>query len=188
MALGLHYAYAAAMPYDGGDFGIAILSRGAISDVRIERLPRGGEEEPRIALLATCQVRDGQTIRFANTHLAADWHAQNPERLRALQTESLAQTLFEEAQVCKHPLFLVGDLNCGSDSEAIANLRQIARPLHDDIRTYPVAAPTDALDHVFYVPAMPADRYRVETIEVQAASSTASDHLPLCAEVEISAR
>src|SRR5690348_9925379 len=46
-ALDLQLAYAAAMPFDGGEFGLAILARGPLSQPRILKLPRDGQEEPR---------------------------------------------------------------------------------------------------------------------------------------------
>lgn len=184
-ALGMRYAYATAMPYDGGEFGIAILARGELTDVHTMSLPRSGQEEPRVALFATCHLANGLTIRFGNTHLAADWHAQNPRHLRALQTAALVSKLRAQADVSEGPLFLVGDFNCGSDTEAIANLHRVARPLHDDLKTYPSTAPAEALDHVFYIPATPTDKYRVQVLSAQPDLSTASDHLPLCVDLEI---
>lgn len=184
-ALGMQYAYAAAMPYAGGEFGLAILSRGAITDVRIERLPRGGTEEPRVAVLATCHLPDGLTLRLANTHLASDWHTQNPQHVRALQAAALAEVLRAEAEARGTPLFLVGDFNADSGSQALTNLRSVARPLHADFLTYPATAPAEALDHIYYVPAASSDRYLVEVLSARAEPSTASDHLPLCVEVEL---
>lgn len=184
-ALGMQYTYAAAMPYDGGEFGIAILSRGPISEVHIERLPRGGQEEPRVAVVATCGLADGQTLRFANTHLASDWHAHHPAQLRARQAEALVRVLREDADSGRGPLFLVGDFNADADSEALTTLRSVARPLHADLVTYPATAPAEALDHVFYVPAQPAQPYLLQVASARTASSTASDHLPLLVEVAL---
>lgn len=184
-ALGMQYTYAAAMPYDGGEFGIAILSRGPITDVRIERLPRGGNEEPRVAVLATCSLEDGPTVRFANTHLASDWHAHNPAQIRAMQAAALVRTLRQDADSSGAPLFLVGDFNADAISEAVTHLRRTARLLHEDFATYPATAPVEALDHVFYVPAQPADPYDVKVLSAQAVPATTSDHLPLFVEVEL---
>lgn len=184
-ALGMQYTYAAAMPYDGGEFGVAILSRGPITDVRIERLPRSGNEEPRVAVLATCHLPTGLTVRLANTHLASDWHTHNPQHVRALQASALAQYLQAEAASQDMPLFLVGDFNADSSTEAIARLQRVARPLHVDLNTYPATAPAEALDHIFYVPAASPDPRRVAVLSVLAEPSTASDHLPLCVEVEL---
>lgn len=184
-ALGMQYAYAAAMPYAGGEFGVAILSRGEITETRIERLPRGGSEEPRVAVLATCRLADGLTVRFANTHLASDWHTQNPQQVRALQATALAEVLRAEAEASNTPLFLVGDFNADSNSQALASLRSVARPLHTDLQTYPATAPAEALDHVFYIPAASSERYLVEVLSARVEPSTASDHLPLCVELEL---
>lgn len=183
-ALGMRHGYAAAMPYDGGEFGIALLVRGELREQRSVRLPRGGREEPRVAVLATCELSGGPTVRFGTTHLAADWHAQKPEQIRAAQAAELVRVLKAEASARRHPLFLVGDFNCDANSVALSRLSAAARKLHTDLPTHPATAPAAALDHGFYVPA-PRPPISVVVREVQADPSTASDHLPLVIDIEL---
>lgn len=183
-ALKMQAVYAAAMPYDGGEFGLAILCRGALDQLRIERLPRGGQEEPRIACFATCRL-DGLSVRFANTHLAADWRAQHPERVRAQQAEALLKVLLAEAADDALPLFLAGDFNCDSGSDAMAHLQQGVRRLHQDLKTHPSIEPQEALDHIFYVPSPAGSRYAVLVTSARVDDSLASDHRPLVVDVDI---
>lgn len=183
-ALGLRYAYAAAMPYDGGEYGIALLARNELRDLRIVHLPRGGTEEPRIAVFATSSLPGGRAVRFANTHLAADWHANNPERIREAQAAELARVLKEEAGASRNPLFLVGDFNCDSKSAALSKLNATARKLHADFMSNPATKPNAALDHAFYMPASHPS-ITVEVRHAQTDPSTASDHLPLVIDIEL---
>lgn len=183
-SLGMRYVYAAAMPYDGGEYGLAMLARNELRDLRIVRLPRGETEEPRIAMFATCQLSSGPTVRIANTHLAADWRAKNPAQIREAQAIELVRVLKAEVSASRNPLFLVGDFNCDSKGAALAKLNATARKLNADLLTNPATKPTAALDHAFY---MPASRPAI-TVEVRRAQtdlSTASDHLPLIVDLEL---
>lgn len=184
-ALKLHFEYGAAMPFDGGEFGLAILSRGPLSQPHIVRLPRFGQEEPRIAMLATCAISDGISVRLANTHLAADWRANHPQKLRAAQAGRLVEVLAEEAATSAAPLFVVGDFNCDSSAEAYSTLCNVARPLHADLPTYPATAPQEALDHVFFVPSSRSDRREVQLRRVQVDFATTSDHRALVVDVDV---
>lgn len=183
-ALGMHYAYAAAMPFDGGEYGIAILARNELRDLRIVRLPRGGTEEPRIAMLATCQLPSGPTVRFANTHWAADWRAESPAQIREAQATELVRVLTADVGASLNPLFLVGDFNCDSNSAALSTLNAVARKLNADLLTNPATKPSAALDHAFYVPA-PHPSITVEVRHAQTDPTNASDHLPLIIDIEL---
>lgn len=182
-ALKLHHAYAAAMPYDGGEYGIALLARGELRDLRTVRLPRGGTEEPRVAILATCELPGGRTVRFGNTHLAADWQAKDPEKIRAAQAAELVRVLKAEAGASRNPLLIVGDFNCDSKSAALSQFSAAGRKLNADLLSNPAIRPTAALDHGFYVPA-PHPTITFEVRGAKTEPSTASDHLPLVIDIE----
>jgi endonuclease/exonuclease/phosphatase family metal-dependent hydrolase len=183
-SLGMRYAYAAAMPFDGGEYGIAILARSELRDLRVLPLPREGREEPRVAMFATSGLPDGRAVRIANTHLAADWHAQNPAKIREAQVTELVRVLKEEVGASPNPLFLVGDFNCDSDSAALSRLNAAARKLNADLLSNPAIKPTAALDHAFYMPAS-HPLISIEVRHAQTDPSTASDHLPLVIDIEI---
>jgi len=74
---GFNVAFGKTLDYQGGDYGIAILSRWPITEDTLIRLPvnppqprSGGLYEPRGALRATIQVPGG-SIEILNTHIDA---------------------------------------------------------------------------------------------------------------------
>ena len=168
----------------GGEFGLAFLARNELRDLRIVRLPRGGTEEPRIAVFASCQLPNGPIVRIANTHLAADWQATKPEQIRKAQAAELVRVLKAEVGASRNPLFLVGDFNCDSNSAALSQLNATARKLNADLLSNPATKPTVALDHAFYMPAAHPS-ITVEVRHAQIDPSTASDHLSLVIDIEL---
>jgi endonuclease/exonuclease/phosphatase family metal-dependent hydrolase len=76
-ATGLHAAFGRTLDYDGGQYGIALLSRWPISDDTLVSLPveppqrrAGGSYEPRGALIARATAPD-LVARLLDTHLDA---------------------------------------------------------------------------------------------------------------------
>jgi endonuclease/exonuclease/phosphatase family metal-dependent hydrolase len=69
---GLHVSYGAAMPFDGGEYGIALLSRRPLDRVRVVPLgppaDSAGTIEPRVLLHAVI-THDGEPVHVLNTHL-----------------------------------------------------------------------------------------------------------------------
>ncbi len=90
-------------------FGVALLSRAPLEDVRVERLP--GRGEPRVALVARTDV-DGSSVTVVATHLAT---ATRPE-VRDEQT----QAVLALAEAVDGPVVLAGDLNQEPDEVATA--------------------------------------------------------------------
>jgi endonuclease/exonuclease/phosphatase family metal-dependent hydrolase len=66
-ALGVHYAFAASIKWDEGDYGLAVLSRWPLIDVRRHRLDPSAAIEPRIVLEATI-CPGGRPLRLFNHH------------------------------------------------------------------------------------------------------------------------
>ena len=66
-ALGFHYAFAASIKYDGGDYGLAVLSRWPLVEVRRHRLDSSGARELRIVLEVTV-CAGGRPLRVFNHH------------------------------------------------------------------------------------------------------------------------
>lgn len=102
-ALGLHAAFAEAFGFDGGAYGIALLSRGPLESVTVLRLPHpsprqaDGNGEPRVLLWA----RSGPWT-LANTHLGLT------------ATERLEQAHRIRSVLSNTPrLILAGDINEG---------------------------------------------------------------------------
>ena len=66
-ALGFHYVFAASIKWDEGDYGLAVLSRWPLTEVRRYRLDATAAAEPRIVLQATV-CAGGRTLRVFNHH------------------------------------------------------------------------------------------------------------------------
>ncbi|MBR9988488.1 MAG: endonuclease/exonuclease/phosphatase family protein, partial [Gemmatimonadetes bacterium] len=64
--LGMHHAFGSFMDYQGGRYGMSILSRCAMRFVTPVRLTEGNE--PRIALAVELALRDGVVLTVINVH------------------------------------------------------------------------------------------------------------------------
>lgn len=171
--LGMAWAFAAAMDYDGGQYGLAVLVRGQVEGTEVLRLPRHGAEEPRIALRSELRLASsGARLVVVNTHLAADFGAQQPAALRLDQARALAGWLREGVAEAEAAL-LCGDLNCEPESDPAQALAAVAQPLHGRLPSYPSEAPQHAIDQAFLI----NGALRCE--EVWIGDSLASDHRPL---------
>jgi endonuclease/exonuclease/phosphatase family metal-dependent hydrolase len=105
----MHYAFGQAMPYQGGQYGEAILSRFPIERTVVHPLPYQLDLEPRAAIEVVIHPVGIGPISFVGTHLC---HKSN--ELRTLQTQRLNQ-LFPAQK--GNPTILAGDFNArpGSD-------------------------------------------------------------------------
>ena len=61
--------FASAMDYDGGEYGVGILSKTIFLSSRNVALPFSAGNEPRTALEITTTLASGDTISFISTHL-----------------------------------------------------------------------------------------------------------------------
>jgi len=171
--LGLHHAFATAVPWEGGEYGLAILSRFPILGTRAVHLPSrailalADGAEPRVLLSATVDAPGGP-LTFGSTHLGL-----HPTE-RILQAEAIAAQLTRRQRT-----LLCGDLNEGHTEPAY--LRLTGAGLVDclgecgalPLRTYPSHAPTIGIDHVLRSADLPVPS------RARAVETNASDHLPV---------
>jgi endonuclease/exonuclease/phosphatase family metal-dependent hydrolase len=166
--LDMHPAFGSFMPFQGGHYGMAILSRFPIINVHSLRLPTGNE--PRIALIVEARLPGGATVLVVNVHF--DWVKDDDFRFH--QATMLADYLQELSQ----PYILLGDFNDIPDSRTLRLFREIAiqalKPV-DDRLTFPSTTPQRELDFIF---ASPAQAWQVGTAAV-VNERLASDHRPV---------
>ena len=167
--LGMHAQFAAALDLQGGQYGIAVLSRTPLQFPQVHPLPRLGDEEPRIALSVTT-LAGGLPLRVFNTHLAADWKARNPQEIR--RTQALA--LLGQMDGVKGGVLLLGDFNCGAPEPAYRALSRGLLPVSDMAPTFPASRPAVVLDHVW----IRAATTPLKAVAVRTPPGLASDHLP----------
>jgi len=106
---GMYAVFGDFMEYQGGHYGMAILSRHPIIESENHRLPAG--VEPRSALAVRVRVDDsGREIVFVGIHL----YSTLEERL--CQAKRVVDALADEAV----PVILAGDFNSTPDSEVMS--------------------------------------------------------------------
>jgi len=160
----MRHAFGQAMPYDGGQYGEAILSRFPIEKTVVHPLPYFLEREPRAAIeVRVCPEGIGPVV-FVGTHLC---HQDNA--LRTLQTGRITQ-LFDKAE--GPPVILAGDFNARPGSEPMNVL------LEDG--WIDVVAPRSRID---YILVRAADPWRVKEVII-VDEPVASDHDPVLAVLE----
>jgi endonuclease/exonuclease/phosphatase family metal-dependent hydrolase len=159
-----------AIDHDGGEYGVAILTKLAVKQVKQYALPTVPETkgEPRILATIVLQDVDGREMMFACTHLDAQPKDQN----RILQIKEIESIL----KAVSIPVIIAGDLNAAPGS-AVINMfdEYFTRTCNDCPYTIPVINPKKTIDFIGYYP---ANRFAVKKHEV-VNEVYASDHLPV---------
>lgn len=169
-ALGMHDVFGPFMEFQGGEYGMAILSRYPVVMSRRILLPDGNE--PRIALGVDVRLPGGDMLTIINVHF--DWV--RDDRFRYAQ----ASALTEHLDRLETPYILLGDFNDTPGSRTLrlfqSRASEAAKPA-DDRFTFASASPEREIDFIFYAPAA-----RFETREVRVIDEpVASDHRPVLA-------
>jgi endonuclease/exonuclease/phosphatase family metal-dependent hydrolase len=103
-ALGFQYVFAAAIKWDEGDYGLAVLSRWPLTAVRRHRLDATAAAEPRIVLEVTV-CADGRPLRLFNHH--ADGRGASREtgfaELRAIVKADVGRGMLVLGDLNEHP-------------------------------------------------------------------------------------
>ncbi len=175
--LSMHPGFGSFMNYQGGRYGMAILSRYPLRNVQSLRLPNGNE--PRVALIAEAQLPNGASVLLVNVHF--DWVGN--DKYRFAQATKLANHLRGQTK----PFILLGDFNDGPDSRTLALFDEVAlrtqKPKADRM-TFSSTKPEREIDFIFCSPAKAWKVGRVEVIT----EPLASDHRPVVAELTLQPR
>ena len=173
-ALGMHWAFAPAMPYNGGEYGIGMLSRFPILKTEYTPVPevpvneRDKQYEPRVLL--RCEIDVGRPIAVYTSHYGLS---------DAEQRNAVALTLDKIGSETL-PTAFMGDLNMTPDNPLI---QKLAAHLNDSAQgknflTFNSINPTIKIDYIFYTP-------EFTVIDACAPFTTASDHFPYVSDVEL---
>ncbi|HEV8368314.1 MAG TPA: endonuclease/exonuclease/phosphatase family protein [Pyrinomonadaceae bacterium] len=171
----MDYAFAHNLDYQGGQYGVAILSRFLLLNVDHRMFENRREAERRGMLRVEVEV-EGKRVNFVTTHLDYQY-----EDGRVFETEQMLKFL----ESVKGPLIVVADLN---DEPTGAAFKLMLTKFEDawassrakgDGFSYPADKPIKRIDHILYRSgSLKATKARViETL--------ASDHLPVIAEVQL---
>ena len=172
--LGMHAAYGAFMDFQGGRYGLAILSRRPILSHESWRLPEGNE--PRVALATRIETDAGEVITAVAVHF--DWVKDDGFRYaQALETLRQIQTL-------DTPWIVFGDFNDVPDSRTMNAFRKVAgnaRKPSDSSATFPADEPNIEIDYILSGPSSSWSPTSATVIK----ESIASDHRPVVAELNL---
>src|SRR5687767_10707963 len=173
---GLKYAFAHNLDYQGGQYGVAILSRFPIRAIDHRKYENRLEAERRGMIRVEVEV-SGKTIDFVTTHLD---YQHDAGRLFE------AQQMLRFLQEVKGPLIIVGDFN----DEPFGTAYKLMQTSFDDAwvvsrakepgLSYPADKPAKRIDYIF---TRRTDRVRAKKAWV--VNTLASDHIPVVAELEI---
>ncbi len=162
---GMLFAFGQAMPYQGGQYGEAVLSRFPIVRVEAYPLPFRPGQEPRAALVTYIKPDNGlPEFIFAGTHLC---HQSNDTR-----TEQARQMNRVLADREGPPVILSGDLNARTGSDPMNELLTE--------RWVDATAPQSRIDYVLI---RPVDSWRVVEVTI-VDERVVSDHRPVLAVLE----
>ena len=172
--LQMHAAFHSFMDYQGGRYGLGILSRLPIRRVYALSLPKG--DEPRAALAVEVVTDDDRVVTVIDTHL--DWVGDDTNRFHQ------AELLCDACHAIDTPIVLLGDFNDRPGSRTIDLLseefRRAMKPA-DNHFTFPADKPDREIDFLF------VDRqHEWQLSETNVVDEPmASDHRPLVTELEL---
>ena len=171
----MDYAFAHNLDFQGGQYGVAILSKSLLNNTEHQMFQNKREAERRGMLRVEVEL-DGRSINFVTTHLDYQF-----EDGRVFETEQLLANLED----VRGPLIVVADLN---DEPTGAAYKLMSTKFVDawlssraggDGFSYPADKPGKRIDHIFYRSAFFKAK-RAKVIE-----TLASDHIPVVAELEL---
>src|SRR5215216_6166384 len=172
----MDFAFAPNLDFQGGKYGVAILSRLPIRNTVHLMFENKREAERRGMLKVEVDV-GGRKVNFVTTHLDYQF-----EDGRLFETEQLLKAL----ESVKGPLIVVADLNDTPEGSAYKLMRTlfddawITSRAKGDGFSYPADKPVKRIDHIFY-----RTKAGVRAKKAWVIETLASDHVPVVATIEI---
>lgn len=157
----MHAYFAPAIDFDGGKYGIGLLTRQV--PVRLQTIPLPGREEARALILA-----EFEDYIYCCTHMSLT----EEDRMKSLKIVKSFTAPY------KKPLFLAGDMNAEPESDFIKELQKDFQILSNPKQhTYPAPEPKETID---YIATLKSNANGFALISAQVLNeSMASDHRPI---------
>lgn len=167
---GMSSYYGKALDFDGGGYGMAILSRKSLEPQKIE-LPNPKEGESRVLLYL--HTTDDSPVIFGATHLD---HQYQENRLK--QVEAINQ----QFELEEKPIILAGDFNFEPNTKGYKMMQELWIDAADDqaVSTYPTENPEKRIDYIWL-----SENVDWEVLNLQTINIDYSDHLPIMAKVVV---
>ncbi len=173
---GMYYAYARHFAFDGGSYGLGILSRFPLSDIINNRISLTSEGKSDTRALLTASVFSGRRkFTFATVHL--DYRDSNS---RQKQASELVDFFVKSPRA----VILTGDMNAKPGTLEILKLETLFTETGPPSgATYPVIKPLNKIDYI-----MVDSAYLLKVQDQEVVYVLFSDHLPLRSTVRIRKR
>lgn len=164
-----HWTYGPAIDYQGGKYGVGVLSKE--KPLGYKMIPLPGREESRMLL-----VVEFEKYVFACSHFSL-----------TKEDQELSVPIISDAiKGIQKPLFLAGDMNSVYDSPTQVKLREKFKTLNNyKDNTIPVINPDRCIDYIYGYEN--GNSYSVLKRQVLFEEQVASDHLPLFVDVRLAA-
>ncbi|MFC5285058.1 endonuclease/exonuclease/phosphatase family protein [Pedobacter alpinus] len=173
--LGMFLFFSKAIDFDGGDYGLAIISKYPLTETHFEKLSLAADAkaEPRILQMVTVNIPNQKPFVFANTHLDVLNTGNRP--LQAKQIVAIAN---------KHklPFIIAGDWNATLNSTTLSIMDEaFTRTCSNCPVTCIEEGENGAIDFIAYTKSAP---FKTKNYSVFS-DNYASDHFPILAEIII---
>lgn len=166
-----HHYFAKGIDLQGGEYGVAILSKKPFLSTESYLLPMPETSEQRVIAIVGTETNSGRRVDFSTSHFD----------LKPLNKIANAQFVKDLAEQRKVPLIFTGDLNATPDSEPIQLLdQQFVRSQTEEGSTFPQINPDREIDYIMVSKNADVEFINHEVIEEE----YASDHRPLVVEIE----
>lgn len=168
--LGMHAAFGSFMDFQGGRYGLAILSRYPIDSRESWRLTDGNE--PRVALAIQVTPNQGEPITTVAVHF--DWVQDDGYRF------TQASETIEHLQALETPWIVFGDFNDTPRSrtmKAFEAIGEVTQKPQDAAATFPAVDPRIEIDFIVVGPPHHWRTHGSSVIDER----VASDHRPVTA-------
>jgi len=168
--LGMEHIFGKAMDFQGGEYGLAILSKLPIMETSLHRLPKG--DEPRCALEVKVKIGNyPKLVSFICIH-----NSWNSEDIRIEQVKKLLMVFGK----LDHPAVLAGDFNSKRKDESMQLLEHADWKLlsFQSKKVSVYAAPDSQIDF-FVISNFPHTSAESRVVD----ETIASDHKPIFAEI-----
>ncbi|MFA5244492.1 MAG: endonuclease/exonuclease/phosphatase family protein [Pedobacter sp.] len=164
---GMYYAYSRHFAFDGGSYGLGILSRYPLEEIRDLRISLSSTAKPETRSLLTADFKKGRNkYTFATIHM--DYRDSGS---RQIQSNEIVMKFSDNP----NPVILTGDFNARPGTKEIETLENAFTDVSKlSGPTYPAVKPLNKIDYIM------VNKGRVKQIKLQKADRVDfSDHIPV---------
>ncbi len=187
----MDFAFGKALDFDGGEYGVGILSKYKIEKSQVVNLPSGGAEQRVVLLSQITKPGFDSPIIIMGTHL--DWQKDPTIRIgqvRHILDATIGDTETGFDNIAASIKILAGDFNSTAKEQPIEEISYFWNPVEKkgvNYRTWPAVNPAIDIDHIFTYKGQVWDvkNMTIPTDSKDFQWSKVSDHLPVIAELEL---